>query len=136
MDFNNQNGFNNDPYGNPNQDVIYDSNPQKSFSEPTPDHLPGDIQAAKNSLSCGIFAILGGIFTIFMFFVLHRIAYVLNICLPIVSIYGIICAIKVLKNDRGIPKAYIGLIISIVSLLFTGISFLLFILNFVACVAG
>ena len=63
MDFNNQNGFNNDPYGNPNQDVIYDSNPQKSFSEPTPDHLPGDIQAAKNSLSCGIFALLGGIFT-------------------------------------------------------------------------
>ncbi|MBR6095030.1 MAG: hypothetical protein IKP92_08435 [Lachnospiraceae bacterium] len=134
------NGFNQDsygtqdPYANPN--AVYESNPQKQFSEANPDHFPADVQAAKNSLTCGILALLGSIFCIFMFFVLQRIAYVLNICLPIVSIYGIVSAIKALKNDKGIPQAYIGLIISILSVIPAGISFLLFILNFVACVAG
>ena len=130
------NGFNNDPYAANNQDVIYDSNPQKSFGQANPEHFPADIQAAKNSLSCGILALLGSIFCIFMFFVLQRIAYVLNICMPIVAIYGIVCGIKAIKNDKGLPKAYIGLIISILAVIPAFISFLLFILNFVACVAG
>lgn len=130
------NGYNNDPYAANNQDVIYDSNPQKDFSQANPEHFPADIQAAKNSLSCGILALLGSIFCIFMFFVLQRIAYVLNICMPIVAIYGIVCGIKAIKNDKGLPKAYIGLIVSILAVIPAFISFLLFILNFVACVAG
>ena len=111
----------------------YEANPQKVFGEAAPEHDPKDIQAAKNSFSCGILALLGSIFVIVMFFFLNRIVYALNICMPIVSIYGIICGAKVLKNDRGIPKAYIGLIISIVSLIPAIICFMLFILNLAAC---
>lgn len=127
------NGYDNS-YGNGyDNNTIYDANPNKNFSSAAPEHAHSDIQAAKTALSCGVLALLGSIFTIVMFFFMNRIYYALNICMPIVSIFGVVSAIKCLKNDRGIGQAYAGLIISILSILPAIISFLLFILNMVAC---
>ena len=59
---------------------------------------------------------LGALGCLFVYFFLNRIIYVMVI-LPIFPVVGIITAIKTIISDKGIPKAYIGLILSILGIL-------------------
>lgn len=125
----NNNGYsNNDMYAN-----NYDANQNQQFINQTPDKDTVELFTGKTSLTCGILALVVSIFCLIVNIFLGRIYYALNICAPIVSIYGIISGVKCLKNDRGVAKAWIGLIVSIISVVPAIICFLIFILDMAAC---
>ena len=154
MDGNYGNGFNQDPYqnnqnnnygdgyganygdnyGNTGYDVNngYEMNNRKQFGDSAPADYTQALQSAKLSLSYGLFALLGSLAALFMLFVLNRIFYVMGV-FPIISVLGVIAAIKAIKIDKGIPKAYIGMVLSILSFFPGVLCTLLFILDMVAC---
>jgi len=97
----------------------------KQFDEVAPDHLPQAIGKAKLSFEMGLIALIASIGCIFIYFVLNRMMYIM-ILLPIMPVAGIVSGIATLKDDRGIPKAYIGIVLSILSILPTLICVFLF----------
>ena len=88
----------------------------KQFDEVAPDHLPQAIGKAKLSFEMGLIALIASIGCIFIYFVLNRMMYIM-ILLPIMPVAGIVSGIATLKDDRGLPKAYIGIVLSILSIL-------------------
>ena len=97
----------------------------KQFDEVAPDHLPQAIGKAKLSFEMGMIALIASIGCIFVYFVLNRMMYIM-ILLPIMPVAGIVSGIATLKDDRGLPKAYIGIVLSILSILPTLICVFLF----------
>ena len=97
----------------------------KQFDEVAPDHLPQAIGKAKLSFEMGLIALIASIGCIFIYFVLNRMMYIM-ILLPIMPVAGIVSGIATLKDDRGLPKAYIGIVLSILSILTTLICVFLF----------
>ncbi len=97
----------------------------KQFDEVAPDHLPQAIGKAKLSFEFGLIGLLCSIACIFVYFVLNRMMYIM-ILLPIMPVAGIVSGIATLKDDRGLPKAYIGIVLSILSILPTLICVFLF----------
>ena len=88
----------------------------KQFDEVAPDHLPQAIGKAKLSFEMGLIALIASIGCIFIYFVLNRMMYIM-ILLPIMPVAGIVSGIATLKDDRGLPKAYIGIVLSVLSIL-------------------
>lgn len=97
----------------------------KQFDQVAPDHLPQAIGKAKLSFEMGLIALIASIGCIFIYFVLNRMMYIM-ILLPIMPVAGIVSGIATLKDDRGLPKAYIGIVLSILSILPTLICVFLF----------
>ena len=97
----------------------------KQFDEVAPDHLPQAIGKAKLSFEMGLIALIASIGCIFIYFVLNRMMYIM-ILLPIMPVAGIVSGIATLKDDRGLPKAYIGIVLSILSILPTLLCVFLF----------
>ena len=97
----------------------------KQFDEVAPDHLPKAIGKAKLSFEMGLIALIASIGCIFVYFVLNRMMYIM-ILLPIMPVAGIVSGIATLKDDRGLPKAYIGIVLSILSILPTLLCVFLF----------
>ena len=97
----------------------------KQFDQVAPDHLPQAIGRAKLSFEMGLIALIASIGCIFIYFVLNRMMYIM-ILLPIMPVAGIVSGIATLKDDRGLPKAYIGIVLSILSILPTLICVFLF----------
>ena len=97
----------------------------KQFDEVAPDHLPQAIGKAKLSFEMGLIALIASIGCIFVYFVLNRMMYIM-ILLPIMPVAGIVSGIATLKDDRGLPKAYIGIVLSILSILPTLLCVFLF----------
>ena len=97
----------------------------KQFDEVAPDHLPQAIGKAKLAFEFGLIGLLCSIACIFVYFVLNRMMYIM-ILLPIMPVAGIVSGIATLKDDRGLPKAYIGIVLSILSILPTLICVFLF----------
>lgn len=102
-----------------------DNTNAKQFDEVAPDHLPQAIGKAKLSFEMGLIALIASIGCIFVYFVLNRMMYIM-ILLPIMPVAGIVSGIATLKDDRGLPKAYIGIVLSILSILPTLICVFLF----------
>ena len=88
----------------------------KQFDEVAPDHLPQAIGKAKLSFEMGLIALIASIGCIFIYFVLNRMMYIM-ILLPIMPVAGIVSGIAALISDRGLPKAYIGIVLSVLSIL-------------------
>ena len=88
----------------------------KQFDEVAPDHLPQAIGKAKLSFEMGLIALIASIGCIFIYFVLNRMMYIM-ILLPIMPVAGIVSGIATLKDDRGLPKAYIGIVLRVLSIL-------------------
>jgi hypothetical protein len=88
----------------------------KQFDQVAPDHLPQAIGKAKLAFEFGLIGLLCSIGCIFVYFVLNRMMYIM-ILLPIMPVAGIVSGIATLKDDRGLPKAYIGIVLSILSIL-------------------
>ena len=105
--FNNENDF--------NQEVI-DTTNDKKFDEVAPDHLPEAQGKAKTAFDLGLIALLGSIACIFFYFVLARMLYIM-VVLPVLAIGAIVVGIMALKNDKGLPKAWIGIILGILSII-------------------
>jgi len=97
----------------------------KQFDQVAPDHLPQAIGKAKLAFEFGLIGFLCSIACIFVYFVLNRMMYIM-ILLPIMPVAGIISAIAALKDDRGLPKAYIGIVLSVLSILPTLLCVFLF----------
>ena len=97
----------------------------KQFDEVAPDHLPQAIGKAKLSFEMGLIALIASIGCIFIYFVLNRMMYIM-ILLPIMPVAGIVSGIATLKDDRGLPKAYIGIVLSVLSILPTLLCVFLF----------
>ena len=97
----------------------------KQFDEVAPDHLPQAIGKAKLSFEMGLIALIASIGCIFIYFVLNRMMYIM-ILLPVMPVAGIVSGIVALKNDRGLSKAYIGIVLSILSILPTLLCVFLF----------
>ncbi|MBO6090212.1 MAG: hypothetical protein J6P37_07890 [Lachnospiraceae bacterium] len=97
----------------------------KQFDEVAPDHLPQAIGKAKLAFEFGLIGLLCSIACILVYFVLNRMMYIM-ILLPIMPVAGIVSGIATLKDDRGLPKAYIGIVLSILSILPTLICVFLF----------
>lgn len=97
----------------------------KQFDQVAPDHLPQAIGKAKLSFEMGLIALIASIGCIFIYFVLNRMMYIM-ILLPIMPVAGIVSGIATLKDDRGLPKAYIGIVLSILSILPTLLCVFLF----------
>ena len=97
----------------------------KQFDEVVPDHLPQAIGKAKLSFEMGLIALIASIGCIFIYFVLNRMMYIM-ILLPIMPVAGIVSGIATLKDDRGLPKAYIGIVLSVLSILPTLLCVFLF----------
>ena len=122
--FNNeQNNFNEDDYN--------ETLKNKKFDEVAPNHLPENIAKAKTAFDLGLIALLGSLGSIFAYFFLQRIIFVM-VLLPILAIGGIVAGILAIKNDKGLPKAYIGLILGILSLIPSLICVLLFVVDMLA----
>ena len=102
-----------------------DNTNAKQFDEVAPDHLPQAIGKAKLSFEMGLIALIASIGCIFIYFVLNRMMYIM-ILLPIMPVAGIVSGIATLKDDRGLPKAYIGIVLSILSILPTLLCVFLF----------
>ena len=107
------------------QEEFIEADNSKKFDEVAPDHLPENIGKAKTSFELGLIGLLGSIACIFIYFVLQRMLYVM-ILLPIMPVAGIVIGIAALKNDRGLPKAYIGIVLSVLSILPTLLCVFLF----------
>lgn len=88
----------------------------KQFDQVAPDHLPQAIGKAKLAFEFGLIGLLCSIACIFVYFVLNRMMYIM-ILLPIMPVAGIVSGIATLKDDRGLPKAYIGIVLSVLSIL-------------------
>ena len=97
----------------------------KQFDEVAPDHLPQAIGKAKLSFEMGLIALIASIGCIFIYFVLNRMMYIM-ILLPIMPVAGIVSGIATLKDDRGLPKAYIVIVLSVLSILPTLLCVFLF----------
>ena len=97
----------------------------KQFDEVAPDHLPQAIGKAKLSFEMGLIALIASIGCIFIYFVLNRMMYIM-ILLPIMPVAGIVSGIATLKDDRCLPKAYIGIVLSVLSILPTLLCVFLF----------
>ena len=97
----------------------------KQFDEVAPDHLPQAIGKAKLSFEMGLIALIASIGCIFIYFVLNRMMYIM-ILLPIMPVAGIVSGIATLKDDRGLPKAYVGIVLSVLSILPTLLCVFLF----------
>ena len=97
----------------------------KQFDQVAPDHLPQAIGKAKLSFEMGLIALIASIGCIFIYFVLNRMMYIM-ILLPIMPVAGIVSGIATLKDDRGLPKAYIGIVLSVLSILPTLLCVFLF----------
>lgn len=97
----------------------------KQFDEVASDHLPQAIGKAKLSFEMGLIALIASIGCIFIYFVLNRMMYIM-ILLPIMPVAGIVSGIATLKDDRGLPKAYIGIVLSVLSILPTLLCVFLF----------
>ena len=108
------------------QEEFSEASEQKKFDEVAPAHLEQDVKSAKLSLEMGLIGLLGGLGCIFIYFVLQRMMYIM-ILLPIMPVAGIVTGIAALKNDRGLPKAYIGIVLSILSIIPSLICVFLFI---------
>lgn len=109
-----------------NQEEFTEASDQKVFDEVAPDHLAQNVASAKLSFEMGLIGILASIGCIFMYFVLQRMMYIM-ILLPVMPVAGIVTGIAALKNDRGLPKAYIGIVLSILSIIPSLICVFLFI---------
>ena len=81
-----------------------------------PDHLPQAIAKAKLSLELGLIGLIASVGSIFIYFVLNRMMYIM-ILTPIMPVAGIVSGIAAIKDDRGLPKAYIGIVLSVLSIL-------------------
>ena len=97
----------------------------KQFDEVAPDHLPQAIGKAKLSFEMGLIALIASIGCIFIYFVLNRMMYIM-ILLPIMPVAGIVSGIAALISDRGLPKAYIVIVLSVLSILPTLLCVFLF----------
>ena len=93
-----------------------ENNNAKQFDEVAPDHLPQAIGKAKLAFEFGLIGLLCSIACIFVYFVLNRMMYIM-ILLPIMPVAGIVSGIAALISDRGLPKAYIGIVLSVLSIL-------------------
>ncbi|SDJ33292.1 hypothetical protein SAMN04487760_10591 [Lachnospiraceae bacterium G41] len=102
-----------------------DNTNAKQFDEVAPDHLPENQGKAKLSFEFGLIGLLCSIACIFVYFVLNRMMYIM-ILLPIMPVAGIVSGIVALKSDRGLPKAYIGIVLSVLSILPTLLCVFLF----------
>ena len=109
-----------------NQEEFTEASDQKVFDEVAPDHLAQNVASAKLSFEMGLIGLLGGLGCIFIYFVLQRMMYIM-ILLPVMPVAGIVSGISALKNDRGLPKAYIGIVLSILSIIPSLICVFLFI---------
>ena len=109
-----------------------EANSQKVFSEAAPEHLPQDVDKAKAAMGAAFLSLAAGVFEVFSILVLHRISYMLSLISPIVAVVSVVMAINVIRSDKGIAKAYIGLIAGIVAVIPGLICVLLMILNFIA----
>ena len=103
----------------------------QDYGDQVPDHLLENVQSAKTSLELGLISLLCGIGGIFAYFILNRVIFVIAI-LPLLAIGGIVLAIKTIIKDKGLPKAYIGLILNIIGLIPSIICTLLVILDTIA----
>ena len=88
----------------------------KQFDQVAPDHLPQAIAKAKLSLELGLIGLIASVGSIFIYFVLNRMMYIM-ILTPIMPVAGIVSGIAAIKDDRGLPKAYIGIVLSVLSIL-------------------
>ena len=107
------------------QEEFIEADNSKKFDEVAPDHLPENIGKAKTSFELVLIGLLVSIACIFFYFVLQRMLYVM-ILLPVMPVAGIVIGIAALKNDRGLPKAYIGIVLSVLSILPTLLCVFLF----------
>ena len=98
------------------QEEFSEASEQKKFDEVAPEHLAQNVGSAKLSLEMGLIGLLGGLGCIFIYFVLQRMMYIM-ILMPVMPVAGIVTGIAALKNDRGLPKAYIGIVLSILSII-------------------
>ncbi len=95
------------------------------------DHMPEDQQKAKTSLELGLIALLGSLACLFVYFFLGRMIFVMVVA-PVIPIAGIVLGIKTIINDKGLPKAYIGVVLSILGLLPSFLCTLVFFLDIFA----
>lgn len=116
--------FNNEQNDFVTEEYTENTNP-KQFDQVAPDHLPQAIGKAKLAFEFGLIGLLCSIACIFVYFVLNRMMYIM-ILLPIMPVAGIVSGIATLKDDRGLPKAYIGIVLSILSILPTLLCVFLF----------
>ena len=89
------------------------------------------VKNAKNSLELGIIGLVGSIGSILVLFLFDRIIY-LMVLLPIVPVAGIVSGIRALIVQKGLPKAYIGIVLSVLGLIPSVLCTLLFILVMIA----
>lgn len=89
------------------------------------------VKNAKNSLELGIIGLIGSIGSILVLFLFDRIIY-LMVLLPIVPVAGIVSGIRALMIEKGLPKAYIGIVLSVLGLIPSVLCTLLFILVMIA----
>ena len=88
----------------------------QDFGDPVPNQVLETVKDAKLALELGLISLLGSLGGIFVYFVLNRIIFIIGI-LPLIAIAGIVIAIKTIIKDKGLPKAYIGLVLNILGLL-------------------
>jgi hypothetical protein len=89
------------------------------------------VKNAKNSLELGIIGLIGSIGSILVLFLFDRVIY-LMVLLPIVPVAGIVSGIRALMIEKGLPKAYIGIVLSVLGLIPSVLCTLLFILVMIA----
>lgn len=118
------NGYNGS-YGN-NADM------KKSFGDSVPVNGAQNDNPAKTSLGMGVLSLVGSICCLLLLFLLNRIVYIM-VAFPVISVMGILLAIKSIKIEGGNPKAIFGLILNIVGFFPGLLCTLLFILDMVAC---
>ena len=117
--------FNNEQNDYMNEEFT-EASPQKKFDEAPTDHLVQAANRAKLAFDMGLIGLLGGIGCIFCYFGLQRLLYVM-ILLPVFPVAGIVSGIMALRIDKGLPKAYIGIVLSVLSILPSLICVFLFI---------
>ncbi|MBO4784963.1 MAG: hypothetical protein J5521_09490 [Lachnospiraceae bacterium] len=89
---------------------------QKKFDEVAPEHLAQNVGSAKLSLELGLIGFFSCLACIFFYVFLQRLMYIM-VLTPVMPVAGIVSGISALKNDRGLPKAYIGIILSILTII-------------------
>ena len=116
-----------------NEQMNYDQNEtvDVQYVNQDSEHLHENVQKAKTAFDLGLISLLGSLGSIFVYFVLSRMIFVM-VVLPLLSVGGIIIGIKAIISDKGLPKAYIGLALSILGLLPSLLCTLLFVLEIFA----
>ncbi|MCR4648781.1 MAG: hypothetical protein K5776_06860 [Lachnospiraceae bacterium] len=120
-----------------NEQMNYDQNGDyittdfNRFENQVFDHMPEDQQKAKTSLELGLISLFGSLACLFVYFFLNRMIFVMAVT-PVIAVGGIVLAVKTIINDKGLPKAYIGLVLSIIGLLPSLLCTLVFFLDIFA----